>query len=102
MVQGDEAAYRVFYDAYYDRLRRYLLVVTAGDEDVTREVLQSALVRLVRNIKVFQDEVSFWGWLTVLARSAFIDQIRARKRYWSFLERFTRHSEIQNVSSSES
>jgi hypothetical protein len=30
MVSGDEAAYRIFYDAYFNRLSRYLLVVTAG------------------------------------------------------------------------
>ena len=101
MVQGDEAAYRAFYDAYYDRLRRYLLVVTAGDEDATREALQSALLRLVRHIKVFPDETTFWGWLTVLARTAFIDQTRRRKRYWSFLERFTRHTAIQSSSPAE-
>ena len=53
MAQGDETAYRAFYDAYFERLYRYLLVVTSGDEEATREALQSALVRVVRHIKVF-------------------------------------------------
>jgi hypothetical protein len=35
-------------------LSRYLLVVTAGDEDKTHEALQSALVRVVRHIKSSQ------------------------------------------------
>ncbi len=93
MVKGDEMAYRVFYDAYFERLRRYLLVATAGDEHATQEALQSAMVRVVRNIKEFQDEQVLWGWLTVLARSSFIDLTRKRKRYGSFLQRFTRQVE---------
>ena len=98
MVRGDEAAYRAFYDAYFDRLSRYLLVVTAGDEDAAREALQSALVRVVRHIKVFPSEAVFWSWLTVLARSALSDQNRKQRRYLAFLDRFTWHSRAQQAS----
>src|SRR5437870_4720385 len=95
MKEGDEMAYRTFFEAYYHRLWRYLLVVTSGDEDASGEALQAALVRVVRHIKVFPNEASFWGWLTVLARSALSDQTRGRRRYLAFLDRFTRHTEIQ-------
>ncbi len=88
MMAGDEAAFRAFYDAYYDRLWRYLLVVASGDEDGASEALQSTLVRIVRYIKVFEEEPVFWGWLTVLARTAFSDQSRKRRRYLAVLERF--------------
>jgi RNA polymerase sigma-70 factor (ECF subfamily) len=100
MSKGDEMAWRTFYDAYFDRLWRYLLVVAAGNEDAAREALQGALVRVTRHIRVFRDENAFWSWLTVLARSAFADETRKRRRYFSFLDRFTRHavleSEIRN------
>ena len=92
MAAGDELAYRAFYDAYFNRLSRYLLVVTAGDEDAAREALQSALVSVVRHIKVFPGDAVFWSWLTVLARSALSDQTRKRRRYLAFLDRFTWHS----------
>jgi RNA polymerase sigma-70 factor, ECF subfamily len=94
MVKGDEMAYRLFYDEYYDRLRRYLFVVTSGNEDAARDALQSALLRVVKHIRTFSDESEFWSWLTVLAKTALFDQTRKRKRYWSFLERFTRHAEV--------
>ena len=97
MVKGDEMAYRLFYDEYFERLRRYLLVVTSGNEETTREALQSTLVRVVKHIKRFSTESEFWGWLTVLARTALFDQTRKRKRYWSLLERFTRHTEIEQT-----
>ena len=96
MKEGDEMAYRTFYDAYYPRLRRYLLVVTSGNEEASKEALQSALVRVVRHIKVFPDDTAFWGWLTVLARSALSDQSRGRRRYLAFLDRFTKHAHAQH------
>lgn len=95
MTLGDERAWRAFHSAYFDRLWRYLLVVTAGNEDVAREVLQGALVRVARHIKIFGDETVFWNWLTVLARSAFSDETKRRRRYFSFLARFTRHASVE-------
>jgi RNA polymerase sigma-70 factor (ECF subfamily) len=93
MSKGDEMAYRIFYDAYFDRLLRYLLVVTGGNEESAREALQLALVRVVRHVKVFESEEKFWSWLTVLTRSALADESRKRRRYFAFLERFTRQQE---------
>lgn len=97
MSKGDEMAYRTFYNAYFDRLLRYLLVVTGGNEEAAREALQLALVRVVRHVKAFEAEEKFWSWLTVLARSALADESRKRRRYFAFLERFTRHQETVPV-----
>lgn len=95
MLVGDELAYRKFFDAYYHRLSRYLLVVAAGNEETAAEALESTLLRIVRHIRIFSSEEVFWSWLTVLARSAFHDQTRKRNRYLAFLERFTRHAQIE-------
>jgi RNA polymerase sigma-70 factor (ECF subfamily) len=57
--------------------------------------LQAAFVRVVRHIKVFPDEPALWRWLTVLARSAFTDETRKRRRYFSFLDRFTHYADVQ-------
>jgi len=95
LARGDESAYRTFYEAYFQRLFHYLLVVTAGDEDAAREALQATLMRVVRHIKPFTDESVFWNWLTVLARSAITDQTRKRRRYLAFLDRFTSHARAQ-------
>jgi RNA polymerase sigma-70 factor (ECF subfamily) len=95
MAGGDEMAWRTFYNAYFDRLWRYLLVVAAGHEDTAREALQAALLRVARHIKVFPDENIFWSWLTVLARSAFADETKKRRRYVSFLDRFTGQTAIE-------
>jgi RNA polymerase sigma factor (sigma-70 family) len=101
LVAGDEAAYRLFYHAYFDRLSRYLLVVTAGNEDATREALQETFRRVVRHIRVFTDETVFWSWLTVLARSARSDEGRKRRRYLAFLDRFTQHAAIEHTAAND-
>jgi RNA polymerase sigma-70 factor, ECF subfamily len=94
MSKGDEMAWRTFYDTYFDRLWRYLLVVAAGNEDAAREALQAALVRAARHIKIFRDEEVFWSWLTVLARTASADETKKRRRYFSFLDRFTQRASV--------
>ena len=93
MTAGDEMAYHLFYDAYFDRLLRYLLVITGGHEEAAREALQLTFIRVVRYVKPFDAEEKFWSWLTVLARSALADETRKRRRYFSFLNKFTRHQE---------
>lgn len=97
MARGDEAAFREFYDAYFDRLLRYLLVVTSGNEQAAREALQAAMIRVVRHIKPFEAEEKFWSWLTVLARSALADETKKQRRWSAFLERFSRHAEAENA-----
>ncbi len=87
-------AYRAFHEAYCTRLSRYLLVVSAGNEEAMREALQETYRRMVKYIRVFSDEATFWSWLTVLARSALADEGRKRRRYLAFLDRFTRHAAV--------
>jgi len=87
MVKGDEEAYREFHHAYFGRLLGYLLVVTR-DEQLAREALQMTLLRVARYIKRFDSDEAFWGWLTVLARSAAADENRRSRRYTSLLDRF--------------
>ena len=101
LVAGDETAYRVFHDAYFDRLSHYLLVVTGGNEDAAREALQETFRRVVRHIRIFSDEAAFWSWLTVLARSARSDESRKRRRYLAFLDRFTQHTAIEHATAED-
>lgn len=88
MARGDEDAFRAFYDRYFNRLLGYLLVLTRGHEDSAREALQSTMLRIVKHIKRFECEQRFWSWLTVLARTALVDQERKRSRYDAALSRF--------------
>ena len=88
MAAHDEPAYRQFYGLYFNRLLRYLLVLTGGREDAARDALQATMPRIVRHVRRFDTEEVFWSWLTVLARSSVVDSERKRKRYLALLERF--------------
>src|SRR5688572_15684288 len=70
LAAGNEDAFRQFHAAYFDRLVRYLIVVTHGDEEAARDALQETFMRVVRHARRFDSEEAFWSWLTVLARSA--------------------------------
>lgn len=101
MAEGDEMAWRAFYQSYFDRLWRYLLVVAAGNEDAAREALQAALLRVARHIRVFHNEKFFWNWLAVVVRTAFADERKKSRRYFSFLERFISYRKIQSEGAAE-
>jgi RNA polymerase sigma-70 factor (ECF subfamily) len=80
MTRGDEEPFRTFYVSYFPRLYRYLLVVTRGEEELVRDCLQDTMLRVVRNIRPFTNEAMFWGWLSRVARTAFLYEMRKRKR----------------------
>jgi RNA polymerase sigma factor (sigma-70 family) len=89
MARGDEEAFRAFHDAYFNRLLRYLFVVTRGDDEAARDALQETFVRVARHVRAFNSADAFWSWLTVLARSAARDGSRKRGRYGRLIARFT-------------
>ena len=80
LAKGDERAFDRFYALYADRLHRYLLVVARGDEAVARDAMQECMLRVLRHVRPFDREEVFWGWLTVLARSAALDLLRRGRR----------------------
>ncbi len=85
---GDEVAFREFHAEYFDRLYRFLLVATHGQEQEAQEALQQTFLRVVRYIRVFESEEVFWGWLKAVARSAARDGNRKQQRYFAMLQRF--------------
>lgn len=100
MARGDEEAYREFYELYFGRLLRYLLVLTR-DQETARDALQMTFLRVVRHAKPFESEAAFWSWLTVLARSSASDEGRRARRYLGFLDRLFAQKSVQAAGGSE-
>lgn len=88
MSRGDEAAFREFHRLYFDRLLRYLFVVTKGREEIAHEALQMTYVRVARHVRKFDSETAFWNWLAMLARNCAVDEIRKQNRHVHLLARF--------------
>jgi RNA polymerase sigma factor (sigma-70 family) len=78
--KGREDAFEAFYSGYADRMYRYLLVSTKGDEERARDVLQEALLRVVRHLPPLDAPEDLWRYLTVIMRSALVDQLRRAGR----------------------
>jgi RNA polymerase sigma-70 factor, ECF subfamily len=73
---GDPAAFEVFYASHADRMYRYLLVSARGDEELARDVLQDALLRVIRYARPIETAEELWRWLVSLMRSALVDRCR--------------------------
>ena len=78
---GREDAFDAFYSGYADRMYRYLLVSTKGDEERARDVLQDALLRVVRHLPPLDAPEDLWRYLSVIMRSALVDQARRSSRH---------------------
>jgi RNA polymerase sigma factor (sigma-70 family) len=90
MVSGEEEAFRQFHENYFDRLYRYLTVVTGGNDQQALDALQETLLRVVKYIRCFDQAAVFWSWLTVLARSAARDGARRQNSYLRMLTGYAR------------
>jgi len=88
LAAGDEEAFREFHQTYFNRLYRFLLVVCGGREQEAQDALQETLARVVRHVRVFEDEEVFWCWLKAVGRSAALDGRRKRRRYLALLQEF--------------
>jgi RNA polymerase sigma-70 factor (ECF subfamily) len=85
IMAGEEAAFACFYNHFFDRLYRYTLVMTRGDEDLSKELMQKTMLKVVRYLKPLKDETVLWSWLTQLAKTSFIDILRSQKRAPKFV-----------------
>ena len=80
MRDYDESAFREFYECYCDRLYRYLLVLTRGNEGLSRDLLQETMTKVMHRMREFDNELQFWNWMAAIARNTFIDWLRRIKR----------------------
>jgi RNA polymerase sigma factor (sigma-70 family) len=96
--RGDEAAWREFHGAFYPRIFRRLLAVAHGDAEMAAEAAHLAFIRAVRRVPETGHPDELWRWLTVLARSAFIDEWRRRRSRGSLLRRWLDAAEPPEMS----
>ena len=101
ICRGDEAAFTRFYDRYNLRLYRHLLVLAKGNEGEAREVLQTVVLKVAKKFETFDDERRLWGWLCRLARNAYVDLCRVRRRDQRFVPLEEYKSELTEAQDAE-
>jgi RNA polymerase sigma-70 factor (ECF subfamily) len=85
--RGDEAAVRTLHARYCERLTRYALVITRGDEAAASDAVQTAFLKSLRHMRPLPDESALWAWLARAARTAAADAGRRSRRYTALLSR---------------
>ena len=80
IARGEERAFNVFYEEYSPRLYRLLIVVTGGDEVLSRELHQAVMIKAAQKLKVMETESQLWAWLAAVARNQWRDICRKRQR----------------------
>jgi RNA polymerase sigma-70 factor (ECF subfamily) len=81
MLQGDEEAFRRFFDEYFPRVYRFALPRLSGDTELAREIAQATLTNAIRALPGFRGEAALFSWLGQICRRQIVDQLRARKRH---------------------
>jgi len=91
---GDEDAFGEFYENFCDRLYRYLIVVCHGNEDLSRELLQTTMLKVARSMRRFATEAELWNWLAAIARNNFVDAMRRIQRSPQMLPLLPEESDV--------
>ena len=75
LIDGDTACFSQFFEDYFPRLFRFILRRTNRDAETARDVVQSALLKGLRNLSSYRGEASLFTWLCQIARHECSDQL---------------------------
>lgn len=81
LLAGDEPAFRTFFETYFPRVYRFALPRLGGDVEAGKEVVQSTLMRAVRNLAGYRGEAALFSWLCQICRRQIVDYVRANRRH---------------------
>lgn len=88
LKRGDESAFAWLHGEWSGRINRYCFALATGDETFAGEIAQATWLRLMRHIRVMNDESALWSWIARAARHAASDLRRKGGRYLRALSRF--------------
>lgn len=81
MLAGDERAFSEFFAAYFPRIYRFALPRLNRNEDTAKDVVQTTLIKAIRNLASFRGESAMFTWLCQICRREIADQVRSQRRH---------------------
>jgi RNA polymerase sigma-70 factor, ECF subfamily len=81
MLAGDERAFNAFYADCFPRVYRFALPRLAGDVQAAKEVVQSTLIKAMRNLARYRGEAALFSWVCQICRSQIVDYLRSRRHH---------------------
>lgn len=79
VLAGDHAAFSQFFGDFFPRLFRFVMRRTDRNAELARDVVQSALLKGIRNLASYRGEASLFTWFCQIARHELSDQ-RSRQQ----------------------
>ena len=80
MAAGDAGAVEVFYREYFDWMYAHARRCTRRDESFCLDVVQDAVLRVIRTVKAVESESRFRGWLKLVVKTTAFDLLRNERR----------------------
>ncbi|MHC5002469.1 MAG: RNA polymerase sigma factor [Planctomycetota bacterium] len=80
IAAGDAETFARFYEERFDRLYRHARAVTGRDEAFCLDVVQDAMMKVIRSMRPMDSEPELAAWLRRVVRSVAVDRIRADDR----------------------
>lgn len=80
MLANDQQAFDRFFNDNFARLYRFTIARLPEDPDGTREVVQIALTKAIRNLKSYRGESALFTWLCAICRNEMSDWLRKKGR----------------------
>lgn len=80
VLAGDEAAMEALADGYFPGLYRFALARLRGDTELTREIVQSTVVKALSKLGSYRGEGPLFGWLSACCRNEIGMHFRRSKR----------------------
>ncbi len=80
LLQGDQKAFRQFFDDNYARLYRFALPRLGNDEQVAQELVVQGLSKALTNLESYRGEAQLFTWLCTIVRNEITDWQRKSKR----------------------
>ena len=80
IASGDSDALAVFYTERFDAMYKMACTLTGRDEAFCLDVVQDAMMKIIRSMKVIESEPQLLAWLHAVIKSAAFDRLRKEKR----------------------
>ncbi len=80
IASGDPEAFALLYKAKFDFVLRIVRRTTRFDEQTSLDMVQDAMLRVVRHMKPIKDEKALDGWLARIAKHVALDYLKRDRR----------------------
>lgn len=80
MAAGDPRAVEAFYRQYFDLMYRHACHITRRDEAFCLDVVQDAVLRVMRAVRPAQSEAQFAAWLRLVTQTSAYDLLKTETR----------------------